>query len=80
MSCNDGTFLHLGKCLSTCPDTYYGESTTNTCDKCHSECYTCSGKTNKLCKSCKSESTRFLLDTSCVEKCPDGKYADKNKQ
>ena len=43
-SCVDGTFLHLRKCLITCPDGFYGEGGgVNLCKPCNTNCLTCTG-------------------------------------
>ncbi|XP_056379292.1 proprotein convertase subtilisin/kexin type 5 isoform X1 [Hyla sarda] len=51
----------------------YGE-----CVQCHRKCSRCMGATEHHCLSCKENS--FLLNTTCVDTCPDGYYADDDER
>ena len=89
LSCNSTTFLDstTNKCVFTCPDGYYGDSTTNTCKLCYSttnasdimqSCKTCSGGSSSSCLSCDSPNYFYSSNTSCLKECPDGWYPDSN--
>lgn len=63
--------LPEGKCVSVCPDGFYGNEDLNECEECHLDCATCSGPENKDCLSC--EEGRTLANEECVperEVCP----------
>lgn len=79
-SCNPGYFLGLidrttdeRTCDSTCPDGYYGNPTTNTCEICDSACTICRNSSANSCTSC---SPGYYLDPrtslGCLQKCPPG--------
>lgn len=57
--CAAAYFLLLSQtsCLTECPDTYWENDPGNSCDSCHSDCYTCSGAAT-TCTSCTGD--RFL--------------------
>ena len=42
LNCFTGRFFFEGKCLVTCPDGYYKDTSVNQCKICHAECLTCS--------------------------------------
>ena len=83
-SCNSGKFLHLNTCIDPCPDGYWGDSSTNTCEPCYSSgtgpyytCATCSAETSTSCNSCNSGA--FLYPNTggdCRNPCPDGYWGD----
>ena len=83
-SCNSGSFLYLNKCQSTCPDGFWGDTTTNTCKPCYSSsvsphysCATCIGGTYHDCSSCGSGNFLYLsTGGECLDSCPDGFWAD----
>jgi hypothetical protein len=61
-------------CLSECPQGYFGSvEDAQTCQECHSDCYSCDGKYSDNCTSChKDSSYRFLFlhDSQCALTCP----------
>ena len=63
-------------CSTTCPDNYYEEDSTNTCDSCNAGCLTCTGTGTSNCQSCADDN--YLLDgtTICSTSCPNGFYAE----
>ncbi|XP_048065150.1 proprotein convertase subtilisin/kexin type 5b isoform X2 [Megalobrama amblycephala] len=58
------------------PSTFMGED--GQCQPCHKSCLRCSGAGKEQCLSCNSK--HFLLNQTCVSTCPDGYYADEEKQ
>ena len=67
LSCNAGTFLDDGSCVATCPLGKYPNSSTWTCDSCHSNCQGCTGAGSTNCSSC--DTGRFFEGTSCPTSC-----------
>jgi len=63
--CDEGTYLHEGKCLANCPETTFANGGTNTCDQCGDHCLKC--ETEYACDEC--EEGMFLDGLTCVEKC-----------
>ncbi|NXE56364.1 PCSK5 convertase, partial [Casuarius casuarius] len=80
LTCRNGlTLNHNGQCLASryCSRTEYYDEQTQTCKPCHKKCFRCSGPTEHHCLSCAN--TQHLLNTSCVETCPQGYYADSDE-
>nr|CAD7204227.1 unnamed protein product [Timema douglasi] len=48
------------------------------CEACHASCDQCSGPNETHCVSCRAG--RFSLNSTCVDACPDGYYADKKRK
>uniref|UniRef100_A0AAX7U8J0 P/Homo B domain-containing protein n=1 Tax=Astatotilapia calliptera TaxID=8154 RepID=A0AAX7U8J0_ASTCA len=72
-SCDTGYvfFSSEGKCVSECPDGFYGDEDSNNCEECHSDCVTCSGPEDEDCLLC--EEGKALENGECVsdhEVCP----------
>ncbi|XP_028941399.1 proprotein convertase subtilisin/kexin type 5-like [Antrostomus carolinensis] len=80
LTCRNGLMLnHDGHCVSSgyCSHTEYYIEKTQTCKPCHKKCFHCSGPTEHQCLSCANN--HYLLNTTCVETCPDGYYADSDE-
>lgn len=63
--------LPEGKCVSVCPDGFYGNEESNDCEECHLDCATCSGPEDSDCLSC--HEGKALYDGVCVSEdddCP----------
>uniref|UniRef100_A0A3Q2PEM2 TNFR-Cys domain-containing protein n=1 Tax=Fundulus heteroclitus TaxID=8078 RepID=A0A3Q2PEM2_FUNHE len=77
LSCGTNRRLDdTGHCVwhSECSmDSYVGPD--GDCQRCHTRCLRCDGPGEDHCLSCKEP--RFLLNTTCVKKCPAGYYEDK---
>ena len=86
-SCSSGAFLFQEDqaCLSICPDRYWGDTTTNTCQPCYSNstgpnysCATCVAGGKDNCSSCNSG--YFLYSTNaggeCLSQCPEGLWGN----
>ena len=84
LSCNSGNFLHptpIGECIASCPDGYWGDASTNTCQMCYQNtanlalsCLTCDGGTSSSCLSCGPEA--FLSGGKCLEVCSPTQWND----
>ena len=76
-SCSGGSFnqctscpsnrpvLTNGRCLPTCSQSQFFDSTSSTCQSCDSSCSSCSGSGPDNCLAC-SSSTQVLVTGSCV--------------
>ncbi|KFV18851.1 Proprotein convertase subtilisin/kexin type 5, partial [Tauraco erythrolophus] len=81
LTCRNGLMLnHDGHCVASgyCSRTEYYVEKTQTCKPCHKKCLHCSGPTEHQCLSCANN--RYLLNTTCVETCPDGYYVDSDER
>ncbi|XP_010190928.1 PREDICTED: proprotein convertase subtilisin/kexin type 5-like, partial [Mesitornis unicolor] len=81
LTCRNGLMLnHDGHCVASgyCSSNEYYVEKTQTCNPCHKKCFHCSGPTEHQCLSCVNN--RYLLNTTCVEACPDGYYVDSNER
>ncbi|XP_068278360.1 proprotein convertase subtilisin/kexin type 5 isoform X1 [Nyctibius grandis] len=79
LTCRNGLMLNYdGHCVASryCSRTEYYIEKTQTCKPCHKKCFHCSGPTEHQCLSCANN--HYLLNTTCVETCPDGYYVDSN--
>ncbi|XP_004591833.2 proprotein convertase subtilisin/kexin type 5 isoform X2 [Ochotona princeps] len=74
LSCDKFFYLlrSKGECQRTCPRHYYGEQTTQTCERCHPTCDTCKGKGVSSCLSCVWN--YHLMRGICTSDCLVGKY------
>ena len=67
-SCASGLFLSkaltLWTCCITCPDGYYGETSTFICNLCDVSCLTCNGATMSQCLTCPNG--RYLSGSQCL--------------
>ncbi|XP_074022904.1 proprotein convertase subtilisin/kexin type 5 isoform X1 [Numenius arquata] len=80
LTCRNGLMLnHDGHCVASgyCSHTEYYAEKTQTCNSCHKKCFRCSGPTEHECLSCANN--HYLLNTTCVETCPDGYYVDSDE-
>lgn len=57
-------FPSEGKCVSVCPEGYYGDEDTNDCEDCHLDCVSCSGPGRDDCVLCRDGAT--LENGQCV--------------
>jgi len=58
-------------CLQVCPNMYYANTSTQSCEPCDSSCSICLYAAN-FCTSCKSG--YYLYKNMCYNQCPDGTY------
>ena len=86
-SCTAGTYLYpstYGQCLDPCPNGYWGDITTWTCQPCYNPsgsptrkaCTTCFGPGATSCLTCASGTYFFSEDNSCLSTCPGGFYSN----
>jgi proprotein convertase subtilisin/kexin type 5 len=79
-SCTSSTFyISLSHtCTTTCPNGYYGNTSTNICDLCHPFCTVCTGPLSTQCSMCANYSgiTFFLSENQCLSICPNGTFAN----
>lgn len=69
--CIPDYFLHKDKCVSSCPDGYYGGE--GRCLLCDGICAKCNGPDQDDCEKCAS-STFFLYKGECFGRCPQGTF------
>nr|DBA28043.1 TPA: hypothetical protein GDO54_008459 [Pyxicephalus adspersus] len=69
--CIPNYFLLKDKCISTCPDGYYGED--GSCLLCDGMCAKCNGPDPDDCEKCASSSF-FLYNGECFGRCPEGTF------
>ncbi|XP_045878824.1 proprotein convertase subtilisin/kexin type 5 isoform X2 [Meles meles] len=74
LSCDKFFFLlrSKGECLRDCPEHYYGEQNTQTCERCHPTCDKCKGKGALNCLSCVW--SYHLAGGICASDCLVGEY------
>ncbi len=81
-----GQILFNGTCVEKCPKGYFynydSDPDKNSCKKCNDKCNTCAVNNPDVCITCSEAMPLFILErNSCVNKCPEGFYADfKNMQ
>jgi len=83
-ACNSGSFLYPntgGECINPCPNGFWGDTSTNTCQPCYSSgsgpyytCVTCSAGGSSNCDSCNS--LTFLYNSQCINPCPAGYWGN----
>jgi proprotein convertase subtilisin/kexin type 5 len=75
--CNAGTYLDstTSTCVATCPDEYYKDDSTLTCQPCVSPCKKCT--TSAVCLTCITD--YFLFGTICTDNCTDGTYIENSQ-
>nr|XP_045001506.1 proprotein convertase subtilisin/kexin type 5 isoform X2 [Jaculus jaculus] len=76
LSCDTFFFLlrSKGQCHRTCPQHYYAEQHTQTCERCHPTCNECKGKELWDCLSCVW--SYHLMGGFCTPDCPSGEYRE----
>ncbi|KAM9206534.1 proprotein convertase subtilisin/kexin type 5-like [Dugong dugon] len=74
LSCDTFFFLlrSKGECYRTCPEHYYADQSTQTCERCHPTCDKCKGKGALNCLSCVW--SYHLVGGICTSDCLTGKY------
>ncbi|XP_045696264.1 proprotein convertase subtilisin/kexin type 5 isoform X1 [Phyllostomus hastatus] len=74
LTCDTFFFLlhSKGECHRTCPEHYYANQRTKTCERCHPTCHECEGKEPLKCLSCVW--SYHLAGGICVSDCLVGQY------
>ena len=71
--CPIGTFtytdLHDSICVYECPEGFYSNSTTHTCEPCHSTCLTCTDAESTSCLSCATATPYIAPNNTCLAAC-----------
>lgn len=68
IACNMSSFLEKIRCVTSCPEGFYGNLKSRKCEACDPKCTSClSGWTNNRCLSCNHP--YFLNNTKCVDDC-----------
>lgn len=88
LSCNMPYYLDSisGKCVTTCPSGYWGDSSSNTCKLCYQAilatsyeqtCYRCTQGTSRDCTACVAGVAFFYAPNgTCLLSCPPGWWND----
>ncbi len=73
-SCNSTTYYlaSITTCFVTCPNYYFANVTSMTCDACGSNCLKCLN--GSVCTECDTNYHLLMSDTKCYLSCPDGFY------
>ncbi|XP_035165789.1 proprotein convertase subtilisin/kexin type 5-like [Oxyura jamaicensis] len=82
-------------CVTECGKGFFNDDMFRECEPCHRSCKTCVGYSYKNCTECRKDFLlsngqclnprnyqpigKFWDDTTCVETCPDGYYADSDE-
>jgi proprotein convertase subtilisin/kexin type 5 len=62
-------------CYEACPEGFYGDTSSYTCEPCNSECLQCLGPMKTDCLSCKDK--KLLVGQECIViVCIDGMFWD----
>lgn len=74
LTCSPGNYLQPGTtvCFPSCPNSYYADTSTQTCVSCHSNCAQCFGPAITQCTSCVSGYFVNASATTCQTTCSDG--------
>lgn len=68
--CPANKYLFGSGCLSTCPDTYFGDNQVNTCFSCLAPCLYCTDQVT--CTKCADEYVYMPSVNQCLMVCPNG--------
>lgn len=78
LSCEEGTYLKDGKCVTECGDNYVTRINTKECVKCtYPECKQCDPNNTNVCLEC-TKPYYLTPNDICVEVCLEGFYAKQN--
>ncbi|KAL4482623.1 hypothetical protein ABPG73_021283 [Tetrahymena malaccensis] len=77
-SCNSPQFLDKTSslCVNTCPSKYFGNQSTQICEKCDTTCQECTGQNSNQCTKCSG--SLYLDANKCVPVCQPGKFSNKS--
>ena len=74
LTCNVGYYMFNASCLASCPDLYYPDAVSGSCEGCPFPCGNCSNYT--FCSSCLP--SYYLFADRCFSQCPINYYADNS--
>ena len=72
LNCKDDEIYLLtsdGSCHNDCSPYYFGNELINQCRRCHSSCYSCTGKEANQCLSCTGNLYFYEKEKTCIENC-----------
>jgi len=73
LACSVGFYLSGNTCVTACPNGFFGNISTKTCDPCNATCSICITSTTD-CNSCKNG--YYLLGNTCLTTCPNGFFGN----
>lgn len=65
--------MYSSTCTNKCPDGFFGDLTSGTCEECKEACLTCDDRFT--CSTCPQGA--FLHEQLCLENCPDNFFESK---
>uniref|UniRef100_A0A4W2EIC8 Proprotein convertase subtilisin/kexin type 5 n=1 Tax=Bos indicus x Bos taurus TaxID=30522 RepID=A0A4W2EIC8_BOBOX len=78
-TCQEGLRVNNhGGCVphTECAAREYWDKEAQACEACHAKCLHCTGPSEFQCQTCLRDS--LLLNTTCMQDCPEGYYADED--
>lgn len=66
-------------CVSHCPLGHYEDIASRRCRRCYKGCERCVGQSAGDCLSCRRGLYLNILNSSCINTCPPGYFADESK-
>ncbi|XP_023578731.1 proprotein convertase subtilisin/kexin type 5 isoform X1 [Octodon degus] len=79
-TCQEGLRMNIhGACVphKECAAIEYWDKDAHRCKPCHRRCFHCMGPVQDQCRSCPRSS--LLLNTTCVDSCPEGYFTDEDR-
>ncbi|KAM6183383.1 proprotein convertase subtilisin/kexin type 5 isoform 2-T2 [Erethizon dorsatum] len=79
-TCQEGLRMNSrGACVAheECAAIEYWDKDAHRCKPCHRRCFRCTGPAEHQCRSCLRSG--LLLNTTCVDSCPEGYFADEDR-
>ncbi|EAR88128.2 zinc finger lsd1 subclass family protein (macronuclear) [Tetrahymena thermophila SB210] len=78
LSCSGSLYFdgNTKQCVSTCPDSYFADLSSNTCKQCDPSCKTCNGSLSTNCESCTLPLYYNSINKKCVANCDQNQYKD----
>ncbi|CAN9506834.1 unnamed protein product [Ophioblennius macclurei] len=67
-------------CVSHCPGGHYEDAASHRCKRCYKGCEKCLGRSAGECVSCRGGFYLNALNSSCVNICPPGYFAEENQR
>ncbi|XP_059215228.1 proprotein convertase subtilisin/kexin type 6 isoform X2 [Centropristis striata] len=67
-------------CVSHCPRGHYGDKVSRRCRRCYKGCEGCVGQSANDCLSCQRGLYLDTLNSTCINICPPGYFADENQR
>ncbi|XP_034381952.1 proprotein convertase subtilisin/kexin type 6 [Cyclopterus lumpus] len=77
---SSGSLKSGRSCVSHCPLGHYGDAASRRCRRCYKGCEGCVGQSDTDCLSCRKGLHLNTLNSSCINTCPPGYFADENQR